>query len=471
MKGKFSISGFKHNSPDKDNDFNIIPSNKISMKGVKFPVRGVDDTGYEIVMMPGAEYIFPGNVVMETPAEGYMKSGGNWIPKDLEKGRCTPAPNADCPVGSPQYNLAMTFKKHHGFHQMGGAAMSVADWDAYNASQGYQPLPYTVTGAAPSKYKQYYNPTKYKGVDLTGQGLFNSVKDPDIFTYKQPINTFQKPVVTPTSNRKVDITPTGKVITYPDGRVEHFDLAGNPVQPLVQNYKFGGNTNDLKSFLVGYVNKKMGGDMKFKQGENMDSYLNDNMKCFRDYLAKNVMTHMIGEEVDKGFMQMGGQSDDEVQDVPLSPEEQAQKDWQDQQQRNMAIDKTPWYGPSPNASNSALNSNMPISFGTNGFNQFSKNHGANLANAAIAGINGLAYLFEGDERQSAKEKMKQKYSTDNLFAPVDSSMDKGDYESNSGKFKPNMYSSPQYQEGGVVYMSDDEIDQFLRMGGTLKHID
>jgi predicted DNA-binding WGR domain protein len=35
-----------------------------------------------------------------------------WIPKDLEEGRCTPAPNPDCPVGSPQYNLAQTFKSH-----------------------------------------------------------------------------------------------------------------------------------------------------------------------------------------------------------------------------------------------------------------------------------------------------------------------------------------------------------------------
>ena len=35
-----------------------------------------------------------------------------WIPKNLKKGRCTPAPNPDCPVGSPQYNLAMTFKRH-----------------------------------------------------------------------------------------------------------------------------------------------------------------------------------------------------------------------------------------------------------------------------------------------------------------------------------------------------------------------
>ncbi len=36
----------------------------------------------------------------------------NWIQKAIKHpGRCTPAPNPDCPVGSPQYNLAMRFKK------------------------------------------------------------------------------------------------------------------------------------------------------------------------------------------------------------------------------------------------------------------------------------------------------------------------------------------------------------------------
>lgn len=485
MKGKISISGFRKNSPDKDNDFNVIPSNKISMKGVKFPVHGVDDTGHEIMMMPGAEYKFPGNFVMETPmknkdmeANGYMKKGGNWIPKHLKKGRCTPAPNADCPVGSPQYNLAMTFKKHHGFHQMGGPTgpMSVSQWDAYHASQGNLPLPYTVTGAAPSKYKQYYNPNNYKGMELTGS-MMNSVKDQDIFQYKAPINTMQKLAVAPTSDRKIDFTPNGKIITYPDGRQEHFDLAGNPIQPLVQSYKFGGSKDDFKTFMVNYMSKKMGGPMDFKQGQDMDSYLSENMKIFKDYLAKNVMTNMISDEADnfyanKGFKQMGGdiQDDQDIQ-VPLSPEEQAQKDLYDQQQRGMAIDNTPWYGPGPNAENSALNYNTPISFGTNGFNQFSKNNGMNMANAAIAGTNFLASMFEQSDRKAAERKMKLKYSTDNLFAPVDSTMNKGNYDTNTGKFRPNNYTPNQFKEGGVVHMSDDEIKEFLCAGGTLKYMD
>lgn len=47
-------------------------------------------------------------------------AAGNWIPDDLEKGRCTPAPNPDCPVGSPQYNLAQTFKDHPEWGEKGG---------------------------------------------------------------------------------------------------------------------------------------------------------------------------------------------------------------------------------------------------------------------------------------------------------------------------------------------------------------
>jgi hypothetical protein len=40
-----------------------------------------------------------------------------WIQKAIKHpGRCTPAPNPDCPKGSPQYNLAMRFK-HGDLHK------------------------------------------------------------------------------------------------------------------------------------------------------------------------------------------------------------------------------------------------------------------------------------------------------------------------------------------------------------------
>ena len=45
------------------------------------------------------------------------KKKKKWIQgADLEKGRCTPCPNPDCPVGSPQYNLAQRFK-HRDIHK------------------------------------------------------------------------------------------------------------------------------------------------------------------------------------------------------------------------------------------------------------------------------------------------------------------------------------------------------------------
>ena len=40
------------------------------------------------------------------------KKGKKWIQKAVKHpGRCTPMPNPDCPVGSPQYNLGKRFKK------------------------------------------------------------------------------------------------------------------------------------------------------------------------------------------------------------------------------------------------------------------------------------------------------------------------------------------------------------------------
>lgn len=51
----------------------IIPSNSITMKGVGYPVLGVDNLGNSQMMMPGADYTFPGDYVTEYPQ---MQFGG-----------------------------------------------------------------------------------------------------------------------------------------------------------------------------------------------------------------------------------------------------------------------------------------------------------------------------------------------------------------------------------------------------------
>jgi len=74
---KFSTEGYKRNSPDVNNPYNIIPSGNITMRGVDFPVMGTDNLGNTQMMMPGYDYIFPGNAVFEVP----MAQGGIEVPK------------------------------------------------------------------------------------------------------------------------------------------------------------------------------------------------------------------------------------------------------------------------------------------------------------------------------------------------------------------------------------------------------
>jgi hypothetical protein len=65
--GKYSKSGYKKKSEDRENPYNLINSNHITMKNVDFPVLGIDNLGNAKIMQPGAHYIFPGNEVFEVP--------------------------------------------------------------------------------------------------------------------------------------------------------------------------------------------------------------------------------------------------------------------------------------------------------------------------------------------------------------------------------------------------------------------
>lgn len=51
-----------------------VMSGNITMKGVPYPVLGIDDQGNHQMMHPGADYQFPGNSVTE-----YPMSGGGWL--------------------------------------------------------------------------------------------------------------------------------------------------------------------------------------------------------------------------------------------------------------------------------------------------------------------------------------------------------------------------------------------------------
>lgn len=81
----FSTEGYKRNSPDKNNPYNIIPSGNITMEGVDFPVMGMDNLGNTKAMMPGNDYKFPGDTVFETPM---YKRGGGLLTKTMKCNSC-----------------------------------------------------------------------------------------------------------------------------------------------------------------------------------------------------------------------------------------------------------------------------------------------------------------------------------------------------------------------------------------------
>ena len=52
ISGLFSVEGYKSDSPDKNNPFNLIDSGNITMEGVEFPVMGIDNLGNTEMMLP-----------------------------------------------------------------------------------------------------------------------------------------------------------------------------------------------------------------------------------------------------------------------------------------------------------------------------------------------------------------------------------------------------------------------------------
>src|SRR5690606_15569933 len=74
--GGYSTEGYKEDSPDRDNDYNVIPSNVITMEGVRKALRAIPISNGiplgEIEMQPGKKYVFPeADEVLEIPKMQY----------------------------------------------------------------------------------------------------------------------------------------------------------------------------------------------------------------------------------------------------------------------------------------------------------------------------------------------------------------------------------------------------------------
>ena len=108
-----------------------------------------------------------------------------------------------------------------------------------------------------------------------------------------------------------------------------------------------------------------------------------------------------------------------------------------------------------------------------------------LLNTANAGIRGVTGILNRRTDKKAEAKMSENLTADNLYAS-DPSKDRGDYDTNSGLYRldemgqkwnsrSKQYGGDVFQNGGMVegdevFMTDEEIQEFLANGGDLEFI-
>lgn len=159
----------------------IIPSNRITMKGVNFPVLGVSDTGDMKLMLPNGEYKFNGNNVTEYK----MKNGGNTTIGNtsfdmMDKFKRT--------IMSPQYATQVDNSQEQ--FQSGG------DWvNAWKKSQSdmRSKANYLMGDALATMYDQAYNPiiSEREYTDWYKNPNYNPFNDKALEQYRKDKDNLQ----------------------------------------------------------------------------------------------------------------------------------------------------------------------------------------------------------------------------------------------------------------------------------------
>jgi hypothetical protein len=107
-----------------------------------------------------------------------------------------------------------------------------------------------------------------------------------------------------------------------------------------------------------------------------------------------------------------------------------------------------------------------------------------MLNSANAGARGILNFFEKRDQKRQNKDFYDKFTADNLYAS-DPSRDRGDYDTNTGLYRPNeqgqIWNSRSKQlggfmqqggfaEGDVVDMTPEELEEFLANGGEVEII-
>lgn len=513
-----SISGYKKNSPDRNKSSLIIPSGDITMEDVLHHVLGIDNLGDMKVMEPGSNYKFKGTSVLEIPLKQFggdsydmaialqnRKNGGdnknlnmkkpnnsgfNSLPKKVQEmiiahmnqGGSLTMPYPAFMAYGGGFGSAMGDQPGADLFGIGtvmnyaqmGKNLTAQQWHQQNLAAGNLPANWRADAGSGTgfdineqvkngQYPTYYNPKTHtpnetggfadpnalisyqkpgvtapvtSGSSTSGFQTPGAGKPPNVNSWIAPKSN---PQITPKwvpmgpgtsgaqSFRRGDINEGDKRYQFENGAyVPHdFTQDNTPTFPQVTPKQYGGvyeeggeMINHLKHFLGEYIKKQYGGNSKSSapQGDTTDSFIQNHKGDFTNYLKGNVMKHMMMEELANhlGVMagnmkQFGGSSDDPYNSLSRSADE--------------------------------------LMTGMNIFSNFSES----LANKKKA--------------QTAKDKM----SAENIFKSAQGN--RGDYDVNSGIFRPNNMTPPQYKNGGSYRVDAKELARLKSLGYEFDVID
>lgn len=322
------------------------------------------------------------------------------------------------------------------------------------------------------------------GKPVPFQGVI-PIKGYDIKTGRPQYNLEEIQELTPELRSKVFYDPA-------------FGEADPNIKSFYQSYlpqqKYGGQPDksnplnsftkrDLKDALEKVIKKQFGGSTA-PQGEDTSSYLEDKKNKFNNYLRKNVVTNMLHEELEKmtgeeeseeGMMQEGGEpnmfpSFPDTEELPpqtLTPEQEQQL----LLQRYLATDITagienPFQ---TEAEVAAYNKTLTPSKASQ-WGQFLKNNltPSNITTGVLRGMDMFSASVEQANAEKYQRQLQNQLGAPSLFPTLKGS--RGDYDINSGMFRPDRVGTPVYQEGGEYEFTQEELYQFMAKGGQCKLI-
>lgn len=520
-----------------------------------------------------------------------MKKGGNWIQKAVNpahKGYCTPMTKSTCTPKRKAF--AMTMKKHHGFHQMGGEEMgdyennfdnpffqdgganvyaekkmNPQQWDEFNKQRGFSPMLQNVgeqksnNPLLKNQYQSYFDPTK--GAPVLNPGSTQYTYAPGQlhqYGYVDSKQIQQKPSVQANSNRTaVAFGSFGPgSVSYKDtatGVVTHYDNKGQVIQPMTSNnvpqigpvptqkmggepcYNCGGAMQGGGEFLKAIVKnaykdvtKMKKGGQSSPQGMTGDDIRMERSSNFKNYLSNNAMKAIALEEIENlnelhrqsmlhggGYMQQGGQMSAEWMKnmgysdgtagegnfqpttantgITSNPMPQFYPDINNNGQQDitskMSSDQLAGQqSVNPERSQFDLMSNdmQKASFQQQGSQQqnskgpnWMQRNGTQLAEGIIGTENLFSSMLNARNTRSNENLLKQRMDADNMFASNKyGSANRGEYDANSGVFKPNQNTPVQnrgnMKQGGEhegEWMTAAEIKKLKAQGYHIEFLD